>query len=47
MEAQVKVVSGLITHKFYIAGDVTGDGILGMDFLKPLQGSPQDDLRGG
>lgn len=34
MEAQVKVASELITHKFYIADDilVIGDGILGMDF---------------
>ena len=36
IEAQVKVASELITHKSYIANDITGDGILGMDFLKPL-----------
>jgi hypothetical protein len=36
VEAQVKVTSELITHKFYIANDITGDGILGMYFLKPL-----------
>ena len=33
---QVKVASELITHRFYIENDITGDGILGMDFLKPL-----------
>ena len=36
IEAQVKVASELMTHKFYIANDITGDGILGMDFLRPL-----------
>ena len=36
IEAQVKVASKLITHKFYIANDITGDGILGMDFLGSL-----------
>ena len=37
IDAEVEMAHDLITHKFYIADDITGDGILGMDFLKPLR----------
>ena len=30
------MASELITHTIYVADDITGDKILGMDFLKPL-----------